>query len=196
MDVFGGSLPRYLYAVSNWLWLAFLVLWLVWGLITTRQRRVVTRGSSVVPLWVMLFLLLFFRHDLLGFIPELVLWPGHTPAAVAGLLVQAAGLGLSVWARYYLGSFWSSAPVLREGHKVVASGPYRLVRHPIYSGLLLAVLGTFLMNGSTFSLLALILATGAMWWKAWSEERLLTAELGDEYVNYRRRTCMLIPWLL
>jgi len=188
-----------LFQVSEWLWLAFWVLWLVWGAVTTRQRRVVSRGGSMVPVWVIIIAALLWRRGLSGYLlylPMSALWPGHPVTVVAGFLIQLLGLAFTVWARYYLGNLWSGGIVLREGHKVVDTGPYRLVRHPIYSGILLAMLGSFLMDGTVFWLAVLVLSVIALLWKAGAEERLLTRELGEEYVNYRRRSRMLIPWVL
>lgn len=195
-NLFGASVIRDLYLLSGWLWAAFWVLWLVWGLITTRQRRVVAGGGAVIPVWAIVIAVIFFRRNFLSYFPASILWAGHPPAAIAGFLLELLGLALTVWARYYLGSFWSGSVVLREGHRVVDTGPYRLVRHPIYSGILLAALGTFFMDGSTLWLVVLVAGTAGFWWKARAEERLLTTELGEEYAAYRRRTRMLIPWLL
>ncbi|HUW64361.1 MAG TPA: isoprenylcysteine carboxylmethyltransferase family protein [Spirochaetia bacterium] len=194
---YGVNVIRDLYLVSSGLWLAFWVLWLVWGMITTRQRRVVKgqRGGTL-PVWAIVLAVILFRRYFLTHFLGSALWPGNLTTVIAGLLLELLGLAVAVWARYYLGSFWSGSVVLREGHKVVDTGPYRLVRHPIYSGILLALVGSFLMEGATFWLVALTAGALGMWWKAWSEERLLTTELGEEYVSYRQRTRMLIPWLL
>lgn len=186
--------------IPGGLWWAFLLLWLVWGAITNRQRPVVRRGrrDARVIWWVgLLVVLSLFSFNGPGrrFLAS-TLWPGSLPVVEAGLLLEVLGMGLAIWARYHLGTLWSSQAVLRTGHRVVDTGPYRLVRHPIYSGILLAMLGTFLMAGQTLWLVILAGYAVFVGQKALNEERLLTRELGDEYVQYRSRTYMLIPWLL
>jgi len=193
------SLADALFAVSGLTWLAFLVLWLVWGVVTSRRRKVVSKGASVIPLWLIVTVAVLLRRSFSGFIPhvqESALWSGHPAVAAAGFLIQVCGFAFTIWARSYLGALWSGGVVLREGHTVVDTGPYRLVRHPIYAGLLLAMLGSFLMKGSVFWLVVLVLTTAALLWKALAEERLLTRELGEAYAAYRRRTRMIIPWVL
>ena len=186
-------------AVSGQLWLAFILLWLFWGAITNRQRAVVVRKTRNVVLiwWVVLIVELYISYT--GAFHHLLahgLWPGSLPAMEAGFVLELLGMGFAIWARGYLGSYWSSDVILRDGQHVVSTGPYRLVRHPIYSGILLAMLGSFLMAGEI--LWIVILAEYAVYvgFKAFYEERLLTREMGDEYVRYRSRTHMLIPWLL
>jgi len=198
-DLFGIFGVQALYLTSGWIWLAFWLLWLVWGPITTRQRPM-TKGqqgiSPAVLVGVIIVAVIYFEPHFRAHLQFRALWPGYALAEGAGFLLELLGLALALWARCCLGSFWSSAAVMREGHRVVDTGPYRLVRHPIYSGILLASLGTFLIAGSTLSL-AILAATAVIFgWKIQAEERLLTTELGEDYVNYRRRTRRLIPWLM
>jgi protein-S-isoprenylcysteine O-methyltransferase Ste14 len=194
-------------AAPGGLWLAFMLLWLVWGAITNRQRPVVRRRRrgerAIWWAWIIVLLILLsfnsvFRSLLTA--PILFwgtrLWPGYLLVAEAGFCLEVLGMSLAIWARYHLGHLWSSEVVLRKGHHVVDTGPYRLVRHPIYSGILLAMAGTFLMAGNILWLLILAGYAVYVGRKALNEERLLTRELGDEYVRYRSRTRMLIPWLL
>jgi protein-S-isoprenylcysteine O-methyltransferase Ste14 len=116
---------------------------------------------------------------------------------IAWLLVATAGVGFGVcwWARIRLGQMWSSNIALKENHRIVDSGPYGLVRHPIYTGLLLAAWATAAMHSRAVSFLGAGLLTLAFYLKASSEERLLTTELGSPYQDYRRRTPMLVPYL-
>ncbi len=184
---------------SGWFWLGFIILWLIWGSMTSRKRPVVARGQrgERVVWWVVLIvLLILYGFSNARLYLALDLWPGSLQAAEAGLLLELLGLGLAIWARLRLGAFWSRYAVVRQGHRVVDTGPYRLVRHPIYSGILLAMVGTFIMAGAVVWLLILAGYTIFVVKKALNEERLLTRELGDEYVRYRSRTSMLIPWLL
>ena len=108
----------------------------------------------------------------------------------------AAGLLFTWWARVHLGPLWSDLVVMKAGQLVVDTGPYRLVRHPIYSGLIFAVLATALQKGTGFALLAVALVTLAFSAKARREERFLRKELGeDAYDAYARKTPMLVPFV-
>jgi protein-S-isoprenylcysteine O-methyltransferase Ste14 len=113
--------------------------------------------------------------------------------AVTGLV--AVGLAFTWWARLTLGDLWSSSVTRKEAHVVVSRGPYHLVRHPIYTGLIFSILALALQIGRPIALLgALLMATG-FWAKARLEERFLSAELGEgAYADYRRQTPMLIPF--
>jgi len=99
-----------------------------------------------------------------------------------------------VVARIHLGRLWSSAITRKEDHHVVDRGPYRLVRHPIYTGLIATIFATAAAQATVTGLLGAALVAAGLWLKARIEERFLTAELGaDAYGAYRRRVPMLIP---
>lgn len=106
-----------------------------------------------------------------------------------------AGLAFTWWARLTLGDLWSSTVQRKDDHRLIEEGPYRLVRHPIYTGLILA-LGSFAAQLATpASLLGLVFVVFGFWMKARLEERFLAHELGEgAYADYRRRTPMLVPF--
>jgi protein-S-isoprenylcysteine O-methyltransferase Ste14 len=108
---------------------------------------------------------------------------------------EAAGFGLCWWARLHLGKLWSSNVTRKEGHRVVDTGPYGLVRHPIYTGILTALWATAAAKGTILGLVGAAVLTGGMWMKARLEESWLTKELGEEaYGAYRKRVPMLVPF--
>lgn len=117
------------------------------------------------------------------------------PAQVGGGILLIAGLGFAVWARIYLGSNWGMPMTQKQEPELVTTGPYRFVRHPIYSGLLIAVVGTALItNIYWFIVLGVI---GAYFiYSATVEERLLTSTFPEAYPRYKATTKMLIPFLL
>lgn len=110
-----------------------------------------------------------------------------------GIALTAAGLGLAFWARYHLGRNWSSQITLKEGHTLVCTGPYKHLRHPIYSGILLAIVGTALTVGRYRALLAVVLAALAFWWKARQEDAWLARAFGEQFEVQRQRTGRLLP---
>jgi protein-S-isoprenylcysteine O-methyltransferase Ste14 len=106
-----------------------------------------------------------------------------------------AGLFFTWWARIALGSLWSGSVGRKEGHTLVRVGPYRLVRHPIYTGLILAALASAAQIGMAANLAGAVVLTFGLWLKARLEERFLSAQLGAEaYAEYRRGTPMLVPF--
>ena len=112
-----------------------------------------------------------------------------------GAVLFACGIALAVWARLYLGRNWGAPMTQRAEPELVTSGPYRFVRHPIYTGLLTALLGTALVN-SLFGLIVVAVLVGYFYYSGTVEERNLTATFPKAYPEYRSRTKMLIPFLL
>src|SRR5438067_12048153 len=111
-------------------------------------------------------------------------------------VLTLAGISFTWWARIHLGRFWSNAITRKEGHRVIDTGPYGLVRHPIYTGLIAAMLATGIAVGTVTALLGALLIVFGLWQKARMEEGFLTTELGaDAYGPYCRRVPMLIPFL-
>ena len=112
-----------------------------------------------------------------------------------GIASTWVGVAIAVWARYYIGVYWSARVTLKEGHQLIRTGPYAYVRHPIYTGMLLVAIGTTLVVGEWRGVVAVILLLAAHSRKAMREEALLTQEFGDEYTSYRKLTGFLFPRL-
>jgi protein-S-isoprenylcysteine O-methyltransferase Ste14 len=109
--------------------------------------------------------------------------------------VCAAGLLFTAWARATLGSLWSGSVTRKDNHVVVQSGPYRFVRHPIYTGLIVAAFAQGVLVGQAANLAGAVLMAVGFWLKARLEERFLSQELGAAaYSDYQRRTPMLVPF--
>jgi protein-S-isoprenylcysteine O-methyltransferase Ste14 len=113
-----------------------------------------------------------------------------------GLLLTIAGLLFACWARVVLGRNWSGVVQLKQDHELIEAGPYHYVRHPIYSGLLLAFLGTALMIGEWRALLAAAIIAISFWRKLRLEERWLGEYFGAAYADYMRRVKALVPGIL
>jgi protein-S-isoprenylcysteine O-methyltransferase Ste14 len=114
--------------------------------------------------------------------------------AGVGLVLFALGLGFAVWARVHIGRNWGTPMTQKEEPELVTSGPYRLVRHPIYAGILVAGIGTALAL-SWFWLAAVLLAGSYFIYSATVEERYLTEQFPDTYPAYKRSTRMLVPYV-
>lgn len=116
--------------------------------------------------------------------------------AVGGLALTALGLGLTVWARRLLGGNWSGTVTVKQDHELIRSGPYRYVRHPIYSGLLLAFLGSAVARDDLRGVAALLIVWLALWRKWRLEERFMRETFGPAYADYQARTPAVIPRVL
>jgi protein-S-isoprenylcysteine O-methyltransferase Ste14 len=115
---------------------------------------------------------------------------------LAGLALTVAGCLFAIWARVTLGGNWSASVSLQAGQTLITSGPYALARHPIYTGLLLAVLGTALAGGEWRCILGVVLILLALALKMSQEEKLMHEVFPEAYALYRRRVKALIPGLL
>jgi protein-S-isoprenylcysteine O-methyltransferase Ste14 len=180
--------------VCGYLWLTFWVGWLLAALRTKRAAEKVDltqRLYYTIPV-ILAYFGMFGRAVDIPWLQKRIL-PRTQELAIAAIVVTLVGLLFAVWARVYLGSNWSSAPTIKEQHQLIRGGPYRLVRHPIYSGLLLAMAGTFLANGRVRGALAVVVVCFAWLVKSRMEEGFMVRAFGAEYEDYRRTTGALLP---
>jgi protein-S-isoprenylcysteine O-methyltransferase Ste14 len=175
------------------LWLAWLLYWLASAF--GNKRTVRRRGAFWRTGAISVALVLFLMHAVSPDLPRLRILPATTALGLAGVVVCAAGLGFSVWARIFLGRNWSAAPSVKEGHELIRGGPYRIVRHPIYTGILAAAVGTFLAGGRVMDAVIPAALFVVFIVKLRIEESLMMEQFPGEYPEYRRRTRALIPFL-
>jgi len=175
------------------LWLPFIAYWMV-AARNTRNTRVTSASSPFRGALYIAGGALIFLSPSLGFLDDRFV-PAVAEVGVAGWLVTVLGMLFSIWARVTLGRNWSGTVVLKEDQELISAGPYALVRHPIYTGLLIALAGTALYDGRVRALVGLALFAIGFTLKARAEEALLEGEFGDEYRSYRASTPMLIPSL-
>lgn len=182
----------------------FTALWLVWGIYwliaarnvkhAARTESPLSRAAHLVPLAIAALLLWWpwrmndFLFDALTQLAAWMFW--------AGAAITAAGLLFTVWARVHLGRNWSGVVTLKQDHELVTSGPYRLVRHPVYTGLLLAFAGTALARDEWRGLIAVVIMLAALWRKLRLEEKWLTQQFGEIYTHYKQRVAALIPFVI
>jgi protein-S-isoprenylcysteine O-methyltransferase Ste14 len=178
------------------IWIAWLVSWAVGSFFSGRTEKRVMTGDSLafhLPIIVGAVLMTPWTAQILG---ERPLWNFGKGGTYLLAALTVAGTLFTWWARIHLGRFWSNAITRKEGHRVIDTGPYGLVRHPIYTGLIGAMLATGIAIGTITALLGTLLITFGLWRKARMEEGFLTTELGaDAYGAYCRRVPMLIPFL-
>ena len=178
------------------LWLAFLVVWIIAGI---SNKRSVRRDSSplrfVYGLLVPLGAFLVVQTRLLGPL-EVSLLPHNWALEFCGLTITAAGMGFAIWSRLALGRNWSSAVTVKAGHELIRSGPYRFVRHPIYSGILIGLIGTAIGRATLPSLLGVVIALCGFCMKWKTEERFMVEQFGAQYVEYQSEVKAVIPGVL
>lgn len=183
------------------LFLAMWMVWLVYWLALSRSAKISARREP----WPSRFLHmgpLFLAAFLLGLpsMPIPVLGTRFLPPAAwsfwSGAVLTAAGLLFTVWARQHIGRNWSAIVTIKQGHELVTSGPYAIVRHPIYTGLLLAFAGSALARGEWRGILAVAIVLVAFSFKLRIEERWMREQFGEAYQAYARRVSALVPYLL
>ena len=179
------------------LWLAWAIYWWISALNIKAVRRregAASRATYMAPLVVAVLLLAP------PTLPGGFLCQRFLAAKLATFWVGAAtitlGLGFSAWARVRLGGNWSGTITIKHGHELIRSGPYAYVRHPIYTGLLAALVGSAIARGEWRGLVAVVIAFGALWRKLTLEERWLVETFGDQYTRYCTEVAALIPFLL
>ena len=121
--------------------------------------------------------------------------PMSAAAAYTGLALTIAGIAFTIWARFYLGSNWSGRPTIKEDHTLVRSGPYALVRHPIYTGILLGLLGTAIAHGKTSATRRDRVVLIGLKGEIARGRKLMTEQFGADYLNYKQQVKGLIPFV-
>lgn len=169
------------------IWGVFWVYWLIAAVGAKKGSRGTRARLPGLTLVVTVVLVRVFNNSTLAV---------HSPVVKAvGVVVVVAGLGLAVWARIYLGRNWGMPMTEKEEPELVTSGPYRFVRHPIYTGLLLAIIGTALAT-NVYWLIGLAALGPYCVYSAHVEERILMSSFPTAYPRYRARTKMLVPFVL
>jgi protein-S-isoprenylcysteine O-methyltransferase Ste14 len=182
-------------AVSG-LWLAWLLGWLLAARATARtvvRQSVTSRLAHSVLIWGGA-LLLFVQSDRWGILTHPII-PASTWIIWSGVVLVALGLGFSAWARAHLGRFWSGTVTFKADHALIRTGPYGVTRHPIYTGLLLALAGTALVRCTPAALVGLVLMVLGFVLKIRQEEQLLSEHFGSEYGVYQAEVPALVPGL-
>ena len=189
-------MPAPFWEIISVCWAGF---WIYWSFATPRRqhtKRKVARTFTALntALLYLGFVLILLGRSLPG-APGLPVVPQALPIDLTGTVFAILGVAFAIWSRQSLRHNWSGVVVITEGQQFIHSGPYAVVRHPIYAGMLLALLGTTLVSSTLGSLLGFVLALLSLWQKARMEEQFLRVEFGEQYVNYQRNVKFLIPFL-
>ena len=185
--------PRLVADIIQCLWLIFVLYWLVNAFGNKKNVYKQSHKSRLI------FLLIT-----TGFIYTIIsirrlhiqLLPATMATQLAGIVLCAVGIGIAIWARRVLGANWSGIVTLKQDHELVRRGPYRFVRHPIYSGVLLAAAGTFVAILPTLQgLICMTFLFTGLRLKSLYEEQILSRTFPDQYPQYRREVKALVPFI-
>lgn len=180
--------------------LAWAVFWVYWFISAWMTRSPVKRHQSqfsrvlVLIAIVWCFWAVYFPQFATGLVQKVI--PDDMAIGVIGMIITLLGLVFAIWARVHLGKYWSSMPAIRVDHKLIRTGPYSLVRHPIYTGILFAIAGTAIIIGEPLGLIVFFLILTVYLWKIRVEEKYLQDEFGEAYAQYKNEVPALIPFLV
>lgn len=184
-------------------WGIFVVVWFIAAFFT---KRTVERSASFWRLiWIAAVVGLVVtagRRGVGGAVWEHVpknwdmAWADTPTIGLTAAIVTVVGLLITLWARLTLGANWSGTVTFKENHELITGGPYAFVRHPIYTGMLMMLLGTVIISGHAFGFAILALGTFMLWLKSLDEERMMIKHFPDAYPPYKKRVRALIPFVL
>jgi len=177
-------------------WLVFLAYWIFKAAKTreTQKKESFLSRYGVMLILILGYVFIFSPQSRIGVLAQRFL-PHMLAAPVAGVLIAWVGVAVAIWARYHLAENWSARVTIKKGHELIRTGPYSRLRHPIYSGLLLATLGTAVAIGEWRCLVGFFLVLVAYSIKAKREEAMLTEQFGEAFAEHRRHTGFLLPRL-
>jgi protein-S-isoprenylcysteine O-methyltransferase Ste14 len=178
-------------------WVIFLIYWII-GAFKTRVTR--SQESSISRISILLieiagYLLIFDNALGIGFLGKHAL-PRTALLAIAGVAMTWSGIALAIWARHHLAEYWSARITIKQDHQLIRTGPYRRLRHPIYSGLILATVGSALVIDHWQCVLGVCLVVAGYAIKARKEEAMLGEQFGNAFREYRKHTGFLFPRFL
>lgn len=181
---------------ASWLWMALGGVWLVMWFGMKRAKKLESpweMAQHAVPVTLGFWLL--FESVWRPHWTTLELMPAVPAVLWAGVLLTVLGVGISIWARLTLGANWSSVVTLKKGHELIRKGLYRWIRHPIYTGILTAFLGTAMIKGHLRGWVGFVIVCLTFYFKARREEKFLRQEFGEGFDEHTRNTGMFLPRL-
>lgn len=177
-------------------WIVFAVYWTIGAFKTRRTAKKESFAArySVMAAEVVGFYMLLSGDAGIGVLGRRI-FTRTFELRVVGVVVLWIGIGLALWARWHLGQYWSGRITIKEGHRLIRTGPYARLRHPIYSGLILAAAGTAIEIDQWRGVAAVCIILFGFWIKGSREEALLSKQFGAEFDEHRRSTGFLLPRL-
>jgi protein-S-isoprenylcysteine O-methyltransferase Ste14 len=178
-----------------WLWSGWGLYWMLAALrskATRRREPLASRLAHLLPLAVGATLFAWPARGWSALAWQL--WPPSLSTVWLGVALVVAGLAFAVWARVHLGGNWSGTVTVKQGHELIRSGPYAYVRHPIYTGLITALLGTAVASGTVRGAIGLAIIVASFVRKSRTEEDFMRETFPGEYPRYSAEVPALIPF--
>lgn len=190
--------PDRLHECVAYLWSALWIFWLISALASKHsiKRQSITSRLEQSILVTAAFFLLFARDLWPHWIRLRLFTKSNLPLLWLGTALTAAGVAFAIWARVSIGSNWSGTITIKDQHELIQHGPYSIVRHPIYTGLLLAFLGTAIVNGELRGILGFVLVSLGFGLKLRMEEAFMEQQFGSAYMDYKHRVKALVPFII
>lgn len=177
-------------------WLIFILYWVISAFFVKRAvKRYTPRGGIFL---IAILVLLALERNLFGPFQNYLFEGIFTTTLflqITSVLLVISGLLFAVMARTAIGRNWSGSITIKEKHELITRGPYRLVRHPIYTGIMAMLVGTAVYYRSTLTFIILIFSSLGLLMKIRAEESLMTKHFGKKYIEYKKRTKVLIPFI-
>jgi len=175
-------------------WIVFILYWIVKGARTRKTDRAESSASRFLVMLILVcgYVFIFSTRTRIGVLGKRFL-PDTQLVMVTGIAITWLGVALAIWARYHLAENWSARVTIKQGHELIRTGPYRNFRHPIYSGLVLATIGTAVAIGEWRCLVGVGLTLLGYSIKARREEAMLTQRFGEAFREHRKETGFLLP---
>jgi len=175
-------------------WIVFVLYWIVSAIRTrdTLQTESFASRYAILLIEAAGFVLLFRHSAGIGFLGHRVMHR-TLPSAIVGSILTWMGIGLAIWARYHLAEYWSARITIKQDHQLIRTGPYARLRHPIYSGIILAAIGSAVVIDQWRCVLGVCLVLIGYCIKARKEETMLTQQFGDAFREHQKQTGFLIP---
>lgn len=188
--------PKDIQTTIGYLWLAFFIIWLLSAFFSKPAVRVQSISSRIMQSAVVLAgcLFIFDSRVRAGWFATRFV-PATQLVAEIGFAATIAGLLIAVWARFFLGKNWSARVTVKQDHQLIRRGPYRFVRHPIYSGISLALLGSATIFGEWGCLWGVVLAVAGFRLKSLTEESFMREQFGADYTRYQHEVKALVPFV-
>jgi protein-S-isoprenylcysteine O-methyltransferase Ste14 len=177
-------------------WIAFLIFWQIKATNAKTTQRLEPLASRIIRSLTFLIAIALLSVPRIP-LPWLYvqLWPAGLWPFWLGAALTIAGLLFAIWAREHLGSNWSRSVTIKQGHELIATGPYAMVRHPIYTGILTGFLGMAIAISQVRGFIVLVLIFLVLWIKLRMEEEWMRSRFGETYAAYARQTASLVPYL-
>jgi protein-S-isoprenylcysteine O-methyltransferase Ste14 len=178
------------------IWIAFLLYWRIKAADTKTTQRSEPAAAGIMRALAFLIVIVLLSTTRIP-LPWLYrrLWPSGIWPFCVGAAVAVTGLLFAVWARRLLGENWSSSVTIKQGHELITTGPYALVRHPIYTGILAGFLGTAIALSQVRGVIGFVLIFLVFWAKLRTEEEWMRSQFGETYATYIHRTAALVPYI-